>query len=43
MTQVGKNSLDTRSSMTVGGKTYAYYSLAKAARRSATSAACRSR
>jgi len=31
MTQVGKNSLDTRSSMTVGGKTYAYYSLAKAA------------
>jgi aconitate hydratase len=31
MTQVGKNSLDTRSSMTVGGRTYAYYSLAKAA------------
>lgn len=31
MTQVGKNSLDTRASMTVGGKTYAYYSLAKAA------------
>src|SRR6186713_1643716 len=31
MTQVGKNSLDTRSSMTVGGKTYAYYSLTKAA------------
>jgi aconitate hydratase len=31
MTQVGKNSLDTRSSMDVGGKTYAYYSLAKAA------------
>src|SRR6186713_1323878 len=31
MTQVGKNSLDTRSTMTVGGKTYAYYSLAKAA------------
>src|SRR6187549_1880666 len=31
MTQVGKNSLDTRSSMTVGGKTYAYYSLARAA------------
>ena len=31
MTQVGKNSLDTRASMTVGGKTYAYYSLARAA------------
>ena len=31
MTQVGKNSLDTRSTMTVGGKAYAYYSLAKAA------------
>jgi len=31
MTQVGKNSLDTRSSMQVGGKTYAYYSLKKAA------------
>jgi len=31
MTQVGKNSLDTRSSLEVGGKTFAYYSLAKAA------------
>src|SRR3990167_9483787 len=31
MTQVGKNSLDTRSSIDVGGKTYAYYSLNKAA------------
>ncbi|MEO6388873.1 MAG: aconitate hydratase AcnA [Croceibacterium sp.] len=31
MTQVGNNSLDTRSSMTVGGKTFAYYSLKKAA------------
>ncbi|HEY6814868.1 MAG TPA: aconitate hydratase AcnA, partial [Croceibacterium sp.] len=31
MTQVGKNSLDTRATMTVGGKTFAYYSLAKAA------------
>ncbi len=31
MTQVGKNSLDTRSTMDVGGKTYAYYSLKKAA------------
>ena len=31
MTQVGKNSLDTRSTLTVGGKDYAYYSLAKAA------------
>ncbi len=30
MTMVGKNSLDTRSTMTVGGKDYAYYSLAKA-------------
>ena len=30
MTQVGKDSLGTRSSMTVGGKDYAYYSLAKA-------------
>ncbi|NTZ43166.1 aconitate hydratase AcnA [Altererythrobacter sp. SALINAS58] len=30
MTMVGKNSLDTRSTMTVGGKEYAYYSLAKA-------------
>ena len=31
MTQVGKNSLDTRSTLEVGGKSYAYYSLAKAA------------
>ena len=31
MTQVGKNSLDTRSTMDVGGKRYAYYSIAKAA------------
>ncbi len=31
MTQVGKNSLDTRSTLNVGGKAYAYYSLAKAA------------
>jgi len=31
MTQVGKNSLDTRSTMQVGGKTFAYYSLRKAA------------
>ena len=31
MTQVGKNSLDTRSTLTVGGKPYAYYSLKKAA------------
>jgi aconitate hydratase len=31
MTQVGSNSLDTRSTMDVGGKTYAYYSLKKAA------------
>jgi len=31
MTQVGKNSLDTRSTLTVGGKDYAYSSLAKAA------------
>ena len=31
MTQVGKNSLDTRSTMEVGGKRYAYYSLKKAA------------
>ena len=31
MTQVGKNSLDTRSTLSVGGKTYAYYSLRKAA------------
>ncbi|MGV3554186.1 MAG: aconitate hydratase AcnA [Croceibacterium sp.] len=31
MTQVGKNSLDTRSTLDVGGKSYAYYSLAKAA------------
>jgi aconitate hydratase len=31
MTQVGQNSLDTRSTLTVGGKDYAYYSLAKAA------------
>ncbi|MGX7927067.1 aconitate hydratase AcnA [Tsuneonella sp. HG094] len=30
MTQVGKDSLGTRSSLTVGGKDYAYYSLAKA-------------
>ena len=30
MTQVGKNSLGTRSTLTVGGKEYAYYSLAKA-------------
>ncbi|RKF21663.1 aconitate hydratase AcnA [Altericroceibacterium spongiae] len=31
MTQVGKNSLDTRSTMEVNGKTVAYYSLKKAA------------
>ncbi len=31
MTQVGKNSLDTRSTIDVGGKRYAYYSLARAA------------
>ncbi|MXO74988.1 aconitate hydratase AcnA [Altererythrobacter aerius] len=31
MTQVGKDSLGTRSTLTVGGKEYAYYSLAKAA------------
>ncbi|WP_347303101.1 aconitate hydratase AcnA [Croceibacterium sp. TMG7-5b_MA50] len=31
MTQVGNNSLDTRSTLSVGSKTYAYYSLAKAA------------
>ena len=31
MTQVGKNSLGTRSTLTVGGKDYAYYSFAKAA------------
>ncbi len=31
MTQVGKNSLDTRSTLTIGGREYAYYSLAKAA------------
>ncbi|TIX51078.1 aconitate hydratase AcnA [Alteraurantiacibacter aquimixticola] len=31
MTQVGSNTLGTRSTMDVGGKTYAYYSLAKAA------------
>ncbi len=31
MTQVGSNSLGTRSTMDVGGKTYAYYSLDKAA------------
>ena len=31
MTQVGKNSLGTRSTLTVEGKDYAYYSLAKAA------------
>ena len=31
MTQVGQDSLGTRSTLTVGGKDYAYYSLAKAA------------
>ncbi|AKH42663.1 aconitate hydratase [Altererythrobacter atlanticus] len=31
MTQVGKNSLDTRSTLEVGGKSYAYYSFKKAA------------
>nr|MDP8994751.1 aconitate hydratase AcnA [Pseudomonadota bacterium] len=31
MTAVGNNALDTRSELKVGGKTYAYYSLAKAA------------
>ncbi len=30
MTQVGKNSLDTRGTLDVGGKRYAYYSLRKA-------------
>ncbi len=32
MTQVGKDTLGTRSTMSVGGKEYAYYSLAKAAK-----------
>ena len=31
MTQVGKDSLGTRSNLSVGGQDYAYYSLAKAA------------
>ncbi|MBT2135713.1 aconitate hydratase AcnA [Croceibacterium sp. LX-88] len=31
MTQVGKNSLDTRSTLDVAGKNFAYYSLSKAA------------
>jgi aconitate hydratase len=31
VTQVGNNALDTRSELTVGGRTYAYYSLARAA------------
>ncbi|TMM45842.1 aconitate hydratase AcnA [Qipengyuania marisflavi] len=31
MTQVGKDTLSTRSTLTVGGKDYAYYSFAKAA------------
>ena len=31
MTAVGNNALDTRSELKVGGKTYFYYSLAKAA------------
>ncbi|MGN6500704.1 MAG: aconitate hydratase, partial [Tsuneonella sp.] len=33
MTQVGQDSLGTRSTLTVGGKDYAYYSLAKAAQK----------
>ena len=33
MTQVGKDSLGTRSTLKVGGKDYAYYSLAKAAKK----------
>jgi aconitate hydratase len=33
MTQVGKNSLDTRSTLSVGRKTYAYYSLKKASQK----------
>ena len=31
MTTTGQDSLNTRSTLTVGSKTYAYYSLAKAA------------
>ena len=31
MTQVGKDTLGTRSTLTVNGKDYAYYSFAKAA------------
>ncbi|WP_199504085.1 aconitate hydratase AcnA [Qipengyuania sp. YIM B01966] len=31
MAQVGKNSLDTRATLSVGGRDYAYYSLARAA------------
>ena len=31
MTAIGQDSLDTRTTLTAGGKTYAYYSLAKAA------------
>ena len=43
MIPTGQDSLSTRSALTVGSKTYAYYSLAKAAKRSATSRACPSR
>ena len=31
MTAIGQDTLNTRSTLTVGGKTYGYYSLAKAA------------
>ena len=43
MIPTGQDSLNTRSTLDVGGKNYAYYSLAKAGERLATSPACPSR
>ena len=43
MTQVGNNSLNTRTILTAAGKTYAYYSLEKAAAQLGDLSACPSR
>ncbi len=43
MTAIGQDTLGTRSTLDVNGKTYAYYSLARPRRSSATSAVCPSR
>ena len=42
MTAIGHDTLKTRNTLTVDGKTYNYFSLPEAAKRWATSPGCRS-